>query len=532
MSRSSSPATHWDQLETWLSALTSGLLPETASDLQHLSREQLDDGLSLLMANDPAQSYNHKELAKIIGALAHNLIVQSKLSEGNVTSLEQEVTALKLQAQEARRNQEDAERRVDQLTRRPREQQAATDEEDQELREQVERLQDALADLRTDTEHREQLEKETRKELAEELQHAEALLVKAEAELKERTAKVKACEGHLQTARAEARDLAQQRDHLKAERDAAQSELKYAYQLRAEHVRKRQSREFSPPSGTKPFRQELQAAKGGERPLFNASPASTLEPLTTTEWGRGPIQRTSADIHGVSPRDIDKLARNIPTFTPDTAGDHEVHAYLQDIDFHFQTMANATTRDRLYLLRITSSHEVRRFLDRQSEAVRADYKQLQQALIREFSDPELEQGLVTAMDLKQGRQETPQAYYNRLRQAYFGSRNEPEMEEDFNFRTLFLRNLHPSVSHHLGVMACPHTMTTRQLRDLVHKAFGKQKATTDKTAKNPSTLSVAEHFSGLPREGTQQQHRAKPFDRESWDFTENPPPTHWHPKEY
>lgn len=140
-----------------------------------------------------------------------------------------------------------------------------------------------------------------------------------------------------------------------------------------------------------------------------------------------------------------------------------MHIYLQDIDFHLQAMANVTTPDRLYLLRITSSREAQSFLDRQSETVRSNYQQLQQALIREFSNPESEQGLTAAMELKQGRQETPQAYYHRLRQAYFGARNEPGMEEDFNFRTLFLRNLHPAVGHHLGVLACPRSMSTQQL---------------------------------------------------------------------
>ncbi len=142
------------------------------------------------------------------------------------------------------------------------------------------------------------------------------------------------------------------------------------------------------------------------------------------------------------PKELDKLARNIPTFTPDPAGGHDVHAHLKDIDFHLQTVANVTTRDRLYLLRITSSRDVRSFLDRQPETVKVDYQQLQQALIKEFSDPDSEQGLIMAMNLKQGRQETTQAFYSRLRQAYFGARNEPGMEEEFNFKTLFLRNLH------------------------------------------------------------------------------------------
>lgn len=119
-----------------------------------------------------------------------------------------------------------------------------------------------------------------------------------------------------------------------------------------------------------------------------------------------------------------------------------MHTHLKDIDFHLQTVANVTTRDRLYLLRITSSRDVRSFLDRQTETVKVDYQQLQQAFIKEFSDPDSEQGLIMAMNLKQVRQETTQAFYSRLRQAYFGARNEPGMEEEFNFKTLFLRNLH------------------------------------------------------------------------------------------
>uniref|UniRef100_A0A8C2PSI4 Retrotransposon gag domain-containing protein n=1 Tax=Cyprinus carpio TaxID=7962 RepID=A0A8C2PSI4_CYPCA len=274
--------------------------------------------------------------------------------------------------------------------------------------------------------------------------------------------------------------------------------------------------EFPLTSRLIPPSQELPLRKGGECPLLKTSPASIPEP-PAAERGWEPFQRLSSS-HGVSPKELDKLARNIPTFTPNPAGGHDVHAYLKDIDFHLQTVANATARDRLYLLRITSSREVRSFLDRQPEMVKVDCQQLQQALIKEFSDPESEQGLITAMDLKQGRQETTQAYYNRLRQAYFGARNEPGMEDDFNFKTLFLRNLHPTVSHHLGVLACPRTMSTQQLRDLAHKAYSKQRTAAGKTGKRPTICPVANQSSELALEGAGPSHSDQPVNTMARSF--------------
>ncbi len=46
---------------------------------------------------------------------------------------------------------------------------------------------------------------------------------------------------------------------------------------------------------------------------------------------------------------------------------------------------------------------------------------------------------------------------------------------NWTLKTLFLRILHPGISHHLGVLACLRTMNTQQLRDLVQKAYGKQR---------------------------------------------------------
>ncbi|KAL1254329.1 hypothetical protein QQF64_016558 [Cirrhinus molitorella] len=229
MSRSSSPEAHWDRLESWLHTLTGNLLPEAIGDLQHMSREQLDDNLNDLMDHDPARDYSNKELAKIAGSLAHNLLAQARMSEASISRLEQEAAALKLQAEETQRDLTLAQSQLDQL--KTQHQCGTSDEKDPDLQEEVERLQEALNNLRVDAARREQREKDAREELSEQLQHTESLLRKAETELKERKAKVKACEGHLQSARAGITALSQQRDFLKEELDIVHRELKHAYRL-------------------------------------------------------------------------------------------------------------------------------------------------------------------------------------------------------------------------------------------------------------------------------------------------------------
>ncbi len=177
---------------------------------------------------------------------------------------------------------------------------------------------------------------------------------------------------------------------------------------------------------------------------------------------------------------------------------------------------NVTDKDKLYLRRTTSSPEVRRFLDRQPVNTKTDNQLLPKSLVKEFADPESDQGLATALETRQG----PQAYYSRRRQAYFGTRNESDMEDEPNFKTLFLRNLHPGISHHLGVLACPQTMNTQQLRDLVQKAYGKQKMASEKSAKTPAVLDFNTQSHRMALEGTRCQDSAKPPHRE-W----NAPPS-------
>ncbi len=97
------------------------------------------------------------------------------------------------------------------------------------------------------------------------------------------------------------------------------------------------------------------------------------------------------------------------------------------------------------------------------------------------------------------------------------------MEDELNFKTLFLRNLHPGISHHLGILACPRTMNTQQLRDLVQKAYWKQKMASEKSAKTPAVLDFNTQHHELALEGIQRQESAKPPRRE-W----NAPPSKTH----
>ncbi len=235
--------------------------------------------------------------------------------------------------------------------------------------------------------------------------------------------------------------------------------------------------------------------------MLKHSPSPSEELYITTE----PKESAAASrrsSHGLDLKDLDKLARNVSKFNPSVPNSQNVQAYLQDIDFHLEMRPNVMDKDKLYLLRTTSSPEVCSFLDRQPVHTKTDYQQLRKALIKEY--PESNQGLVAALETKQGRHETPQAYYSRLRQAYFGTRNESDMEDELNFKTLFLRNLHPGISHHLGVLACPRTMNNQQLRDLVQKAYCKQKMTSEKSAKTPAILDFNTQHHELALEGTQR----------------------------
>ncbi|KAL0147492.1 hypothetical protein M9458_057207, partial [Cirrhinus mrigala] len=266
-------------------------------------------------------------------------------------------------------------------------------------------------------------------------------------ELNERDTRAKALEGHLHAARAEVQTLTQQFCNIKEELDMVQKELKQSYRLCMDSSKRHPAARHTASSAN--------PNKGGsQRSLLDTSQVGLQETSAAAE--RTELIQTNPE---VTLKELNQMVRNIPAFTPELAGDHDVHAYMRDIEFFLHP-------------------EVRRFLARQPGHIQSDYQQIRQAIIKEFSDPESKHGLIVALATKQGRYETPYAYFHRLRRAYFGAHSEPGMEEDTSFKSIFLQNLHPIVSHHLGILTCPHSMPIQQLRDLTQKAFNKHKAST------------------------------------------------------
>uniref|UniRef100_A0AAV2J8P1 Uncharacterized protein n=1 Tax=Knipowitschia caucasica TaxID=637954 RepID=A0AAV2J8P1_KNICA len=158
----------------------------------------------------------------------------------------------------------------------------------------------------------------------------------------------------------------------------------------------------------------------------------------------GPIR--GRDYPGPTNRDFDLIARHINRFEPQPGNLADPQSYLRDIDFYSKRLLNASLEDKVFLIKLTSNREVNNFIDRQSPATRRNYDNLCQALLDEYSDFGTSGTLTAALTVRQACNEPSDAYYHRLRQAYFGNQNYQNMEEDKHFKALFIQNLHPSLS--------------------------------------------------------------------------------------
>ncbi len=120
--------------------------------------------------------------------------------------------------------------------------------------------------------------------------------------------------------------------------------------------------------------------------MLKHSPAPSEELSLMTKLKKETAAASRRSLHGLDLKDLDKLTRNIGKFNPSMPTSQNFQAYLQDIKFQYilEMQPNVSNKDKLYLLRTTSSPEVRSFLDRQLANTKTDYQQLQKALIKEF----------------------------------------------------------------------------------------------------------------------------------------------------
>ncbi len=173
MSHTTEHVGHWEDLETWLGVATDSLLPKAAETRRHQTQDQLDDNITSLMAQDPSQSYSHKELAKITGSLSHTLIATLKLSDKHAEQHQQELTR--------------AQRRIEQLELEAQERQEGSDEAGQGAEEEINRLKETLA---ATSQEMEQV-KADYADRSKKLQYAEQLLEKARPNSEIKTAESK-----------------------------------------------------------------------------------------------------------------------------------------------------------------------------------------------------------------------------------------------------------------------------------------------------------------------------------------------------
>uniref|UniRef100_A0A8C1TA89 Uncharacterized protein n=1 Tax=Cyprinus carpio TaxID=7962 RepID=A0A8C1TA89_CYPCA len=431
MPQTADPITHGEDVNTWLRGMTDSGAPKTSELLLFLIIILI---LRRFLTQDSSQNNNHEELVKITSSLSYAFTTQLKLSDKHITHLQEELTR--------------AQRRIDKLEVKVQDQLKVPNEWEQETTEQVKKLQAALAAAQLNHQHA----TAAQKDLVSRLQYAEQLLEKTKNDIRDKNSEISALKDHLERYRTEMDNLTQQLDDTNDELYMVRKELQYAYEQKQEPRKEKLLLASSLLSTAESHIQELAYDERSEGAQPKTSPVFATQPFPANER-KPPVQDLGA-AHGMTIKDLNKLSENISRFNQNSTEGHDIQAYLQDIEFHMEMRPHVTDRDRLCILRATSSPEVRNFLDRQPSHTKSNYQRLCEVLIKEFTDPESEHGLLTALETKQGRQETPQAYYNRLRQAYFGAHNKPDLEEDVNFKSLFLKNLHPGVSHHLGVMAC------------------------------------------------------------------------------
>ncbi len=299
--------------------------------------------------DNSSQNNDHEELVKITSSLSYAFTTQLELNDKHVTHLQEDLTH--------------AQRCIDKLEVKVQDQLKAPNEREQEITEQVKELQAALTAAQLDQQHA----KAAQEDLVNKLQYAEQLLEKAKNDISDKNAEIGALKDHLERYRTEIDNLTQQLDDNNDQLYMVRKELKHAYEQKQEPRREKHHSASPLLSRAEPHIQELVYSERSEGPQPKTSPAFATELFPVNER-KPPIQADLGVAHGMS--------KNISKFNTNSTEGHTIQAHLQDIDFYLEMRPHVTDRDRLYLLRATSSSEVRNFLDRQPSRTKSDYQLL------------------------------------------------------------------------------------------------------------------------------------------------------------
>lgn len=502
-----------DNLDPALADMTDDLIPGYSNDIQNVDAVELETILAQLVATALVTPLKDKALAQMLGKMAivmsaqskhtHKLLAQSTAAQKSAL---QENRALKQQLESTQQLLNEAQECITEL-QAPRTSQS--DDEDDEEKSELKGKNSQLEHLLHQKEQELEITKSKLNDTTKTLGQSETLLKQAAGEIKDLKSQVKVHSKHREAEQKRTHDMQKQ---LGEARDRIAQSLRQQEIKEEELADARREFQLSLEIGqhTNSFLQPLPERDRPRSPLpdledWSSQPLPLIptDHMTEPQVRRPPPAQVKtthlprprpppATDHSLSPsdRDLDKIARHITRFQPSAGGSNETNIYLKDIDYYLRKFPAATVDDKIYLIKVTSSREVSSFIERQPRYVREDYDILCQTLVEEYSDLGSQAGLAAAIAVKQERSEPPQQYYHRLRQAYFGTKNEPEMEEEVNFKCLFIQNLHPTTSHHLGVAACPRTQTSRQLRELATKGFEKQRHTMTRHSEPRGVLNV------------------------------------------
>ena len=177
----------------------------------------------------------------------------------------------------------------------------------------------------------------------------------------------------------------------------------------------------------------------------------------------------------LSSAELGKVARYIQRFTPSPQGATDTQTYLEEIDAHLAEYGPVATESKIKLIGFTASREVTNFIRRQADDVRGHWASIREAIIEEFTDHRNPAGLTAAGAVNQFKDEGVHAYYTRLRKAFFGECNTPDIEENLNFKTLFVANLQPFVRRQLPLSLEPSLVRASELKALARKAFERER---------------------------------------------------------